>query len=49
MPHTPDDCARRILMVFKDFNVRAGECLMIGSFTNTSYRRLGAWTISTSA
>ena len=34
MAHTPEACARRILEVFRDFNVRADEHLRIGSFTN---------------
>lgn len=34
MAHTPEECARRVLQVFYDFNIRAGECLMLGSFTN---------------
>lgn len=34
MAHTPEECARRTLEGFQDFNIRAGECLMMGSFTN---------------
>jgi hypothetical protein len=32
MAHTPEQCARRVLAVMKDFKVNGGEILTQGSF-----------------
>jgi hypothetical protein len=39
MAHTSEECARRVINVFKDFGIRGNECLMSGSFTNYFVQR----------